>query len=376
MTAPSSPTKVGYTFKYWSETESGSAYNFAAAITANKTLYAVFEINKYTVTFISDGKTVSTATVENGKYATAPSNPTKTGYTFSHWSTSEGGNAVNVGSYEIKRATVFYAVFTKNEVPVSVYKVTFMADGKTVSTVNVESGKYATAPTSPTKEGYSFEYWSDTKDGKKVDVSSYAIRSNTTFYAVFSEVIINYTVRFNSDGKQVSSVVVKRGETAQAPKSNPVKDGYTFLYWSLEEGGDEKDVASYKIMRDTTFYAVFELNKENPNDPELIEALRSATTELNKIALAGKQQREIRNLIVNTIKKVLQDAEDFTYIDTDYVNRVYPDEVQQVKDYINDLSEQDASEFITRIRNGMSDSTFNILTDYFLDSNTKSKYNL
>ena len=42
-TAPNIPAKPGYTFKYWSLTENGSEYRFGEKLTANITLYAVWE---------------------------------------------------------------------------------------------------------------------------------------------------------------------------------------------------------------------------------------------------------------------------------------------------------------------------------------------
>ncbi|MDI9519949.1 MAG: FctA domain-containing protein, partial [Bacillota bacterium] len=54
-TAPTPPTRPGYTFKHWSETEGGATpYLFNAPLTADKTIYAVWTPNtntKYTVVF-------------------------------------------------------------------------------------------------------------------------------------------------------------------------------------------------------------------------------------------------------------------------------------------------------------------------------------
>jgi uncharacterized repeat protein (TIGR02543 family) len=53
------PVKAGYTFKYWSRTENGTAYNFATTVTSDRTLYAVWEKiaeNEFAVTFMVDEK--------------------------------------------------------------------------------------------------------------------------------------------------------------------------------------------------------------------------------------------------------------------------------------------------------------------------------
>ena len=67
---------------------------------------------KYSVTFVADGKTVKSETLSSGDYfATAPADPTKDGYVFAGWRTSDGK------AYEadktITESTTFYAVFNE-----------------------------------------------------------------------------------------------------------------------------------------------------------------------------------------------------------------------------------------------------------------------
>ena len=47
------PTKTGYTFKYWATSdESETGYDFDTLVVDDLTLYPVFEISKFTVTFV------------------------------------------------------------------------------------------------------------------------------------------------------------------------------------------------------------------------------------------------------------------------------------------------------------------------------------
>ncbi|MFT8086170.1 InlB B-repeat-containing protein, partial [Salmonella enterica subsp. enterica serovar Enteritidis] len=48
------PTFAGHSFKYWSLTNGGEAFDFSTPITSATTLYAVFAVNSYTVTFYTD----------------------------------------------------------------------------------------------------------------------------------------------------------------------------------------------------------------------------------------------------------------------------------------------------------------------------------
>ncbi len=73
------------------------------------------EPTTYEVKFM-DGETQigETQTIAENGFATEETAPAKDGYTFSHWSLTDGGAEVNVTTYAITAATTFYAVFTQN----------------------------------------------------------------------------------------------------------------------------------------------------------------------------------------------------------------------------------------------------------------------
>lgn len=76
-TEPDRPTLEGKTFKSWDQGFTN--------VTSDLTIKAVFDDNKYTVTFKSDGVTVSTVEVKHGEAATAPNMEDKTGFAFDGW---------------------------------------------------------------------------------------------------------------------------------------------------------------------------------------------------------------------------------------------------------------------------------------------------
>lgn len=81
---PADPTKEGYTFIGWYNGE--SEWNFETPVTADLTLTAKWQINRYTITFdTAGGSEVAPITQDYGTTITAPANPTKTGYTFAGW---------------------------------------------------------------------------------------------------------------------------------------------------------------------------------------------------------------------------------------------------------------------------------------------------
>ena len=86
VTKPTDPIRNGFTFYGWYL--NNAKYDFNQKVTGNITLVAHWmqSVNKYTVTFDSNGgSNVSSQTINEGKKATRPSNPTKSGYTFDGW---------------------------------------------------------------------------------------------------------------------------------------------------------------------------------------------------------------------------------------------------------------------------------------------------
>ena len=80
ITAPEAPTKIGYTFMGWTP-------EIPATMPAgDMTLTAQWRINRYTVTFDTNGgSAVASITLDYGTQITAPADPTREGYTFIGW---------------------------------------------------------------------------------------------------------------------------------------------------------------------------------------------------------------------------------------------------------------------------------------------------
>ena len=193
------PTKEGYTFKHWSTTKGGSEYDFSTAVSGNLTLYAVWEENApepvttYTVTFVTGegGSPVQNQTVNAGAKATKPTNPTKNGYTFKHWSTTENGSEYDFNTAVNKNLTL-YAVWKENSdvPPANTVTVTFVVPDEASSLPpddqEISSGEKATKPADPEMGGYKFKHWSTTENGEAYDFNT-PVTTNLTLYAVFEK---------------------------------------------------------------------------------------------------------------------------------------------------------------------------------------------
>jgi uncharacterized repeat protein (TIGR02543 family) len=87
VTRPANPTRSGYGFVRWySDSALTAEYDFAAPVTGDIILYALWSAVTYTVTYNSnDGSPVDPAVVGEGGTATRPANPTRNGYGFDDW---------------------------------------------------------------------------------------------------------------------------------------------------------------------------------------------------------------------------------------------------------------------------------------------------
>ena len=88
---PADPTLKGFTFAFWylgENEQTATEYDFNTPVTENITLTAKWEINKFKVTFDTDGgePIPGNQFVEWGLFVEEPTpEPTKTGYTFTGW---------------------------------------------------------------------------------------------------------------------------------------------------------------------------------------------------------------------------------------------------------------------------------------------------
>lgn len=124
------------------------------------------------------------------------------------------------------------------------YTVSWLANGGTVSPTSntVNAGTSVTAPT-PTRDGFTFDYWRNPPPGVPVDPTivlaggSYTPTSDITFLAIWTEVV-QYTITWNANGGTVSPTLdtVNAGESVTAP--TPTRSGYTLSNWRNPVAGD------------------------------------------------------------------------------------------------------------------------------------------
>ncbi|RAI93586.1 putative repeat protein (TIGR02543 family) [Paenibacillus pabuli] len=228
------PTRSGYTFMGWySDPELLSFFDLdTSTITSDTILFAKWSNLVYTVQFDSNGgSTITEEIVEYGNTVKAPSNPTRTGYTFDGWYTDATFNTLfEFGSVPITTDTVLFARWIKDAMT-----VTFDTyGGSAIADITAGYGDTIIAPPAPEKAGYFFVGWYiDDTLTTRFDFNT-PITSNLTLYADWSSQV--YTISFVTyGGSTLSDVYVKYNDKITAP-TPPTRSGYTFVNWYVDSG--------------------------------------------------------------------------------------------------------------------------------------------
>lgn len=115
-TAELTPPQGQY-FSYWyvEGDTSQTPFSFETA-TASKDLVLVPKFaSERTILFISEGSQVDPAYIQDGGKVSKPSDPTREGWTFSHWSTEQNGSTAYNFDSPVTDSFVLYAVWTPEE---------------------------------------------------------------------------------------------------------------------------------------------------------------------------------------------------------------------------------------------------------------------
>lgn len=171
------PTKENYTFAGWYN--GNEKYDFSAVPTDDVTLTAKWDINQYTVQFVSDHGSFADQTIEYGGTIDTGklTIPQVEGYTFDGWYAED--NTKFDFTQPIKRNTTVYAKWTAKN-----YEVSFITEhGKTPTSQNVPYNEPAKDPGKLTEEGYTFIGWyTDETYTKEFDFTK-PITGDTKVYA-------------------------------------------------------------------------------------------------------------------------------------------------------------------------------------------------
>lgn len=255
------PTKADYRFTGWTGTDLTAPTMEVTIPTGSKgdrEYTANWErIQYFTVSYRDGGHGKSTMPadekVEEGKYATRPTDPTEKGWIFKGWYEKDDyiGDVFDFEKTQITQDITLTARWAQ------AFTVKFDANGHGHATVpadqTVELNGKATKPADPTAEGYVFRGWYTTAACTTEFDFNTPIAADTTLYAKWDEI---YTVTFNvgDHGTAPAPQKVENGGKATKPE-NPTAKGWRFDGWYT----DEKCTARYDfdkaVTANTTLYA-------------------------------------------------------------------------------------------------------------------------
>lgn len=279
VSKPDNPTREGYDFQGW--LLNGQAYDWNTPITGDITLTASWTEKAptlFTVAFNTGGASnIPSQKVKEGDKAARPTDPKRTGYTFTGWQ-------LNGKDYDwntpITTDIILTATWQKNETPKPVfYTVKFdTGNGSKIDLQTIQQGGKVKKPADPTLNSYKFIGWQ--LDGKDYDFNT-AVSKDMTLTAVWEANTLPPTVKKHTvtvtlyDGK-TERYEVKDGEKLTLP-SNPTRDGYVFDGF-IDKDGNVYDM-SKPVVKDLTLTCVWKKANgvSSDKDKEIADASTNGT---------------------------------------------------------------------------------------------------
>jgi uncharacterized repeat protein (TIGR02543 family) len=246
------PTRPGYTFTGWTGsngTTPQTTVNVAIGTTGALNYDANWTTISYTITYnvgtggTNPGSNPTSYDIEDTPIPLA--NPTRPGYSFSHWSiTSDAagviipnGTTITTGTYGNLICTAVWNVAT--------YTISYDYDGGTAPVVaNPVNYDITTLPITlnpPTRPGYTFDDWTITSVDPITIPNGNNIPVGTTGNLVCKAnwTIVSYNIIYNLNGGSGGSLNPTSYDVTLTPFSitdQPTKSGHTFVGWTGSNG--------------------------------------------------------------------------------------------------------------------------------------------
>lgn len=211
------PTRAGYMFVAWNTNQDGTGANYSPGqsynVDANLTLYAIWRLHSYTVTYDANGGSGAPnnqTKIHDEILSISNIVPSRAGYTFQGWSTTRNGAVVYKPSaqYIANQDITLYAVWKANG-----YSITYNANGGSSAPseqVKTHDIDITLSTQEPVRKNYSFLGWGTSSSSTSVAYNPgdiYRTNANLTLYAIWQLAyteprITNFTVeRCDVNGK-------------------------------------------------------------------------------------------------------------------------------------------------------------------------------
>lgn len=252
LTVASAPTApAGQKFNGWNTAANGSGSTYSVLgtyqITADATLYAQWVADTVNLFYSANGGSgapTSTTATANQNTTLSGSAPTRTGFSFSGWTTAANGTGTVYGvssTFPVPGSdTTLYAKWT----PIG-YNFIYNANGGSgaPSTVAYFMGEFVVIDNSGStvRTGYTFAGWNTSADGTGSDYvggqNFLMSNSNMTMYAKWTS--NPYTLTYNGNaGSGVPTAETRNaGSSATLSATVPTRTGFTFNGWNTQLNG-------------------------------------------------------------------------------------------------------------------------------------------
>ena len=180
-----------------------------------------------------DGMPAAGKKGHNAEYAVSSAIPSREGYNFEGWSTTNDNTVEYKAGAKIaaivNEKVDLYAVWTEKE-----YTITFNTDGGTaIDPIKGVYGSTVTAPANPSKVGHDFVGWdvdgNGVYDAEMDKLPTNMPAENLTITALWT--INQYTITFDTDGGNTITPITQDYNTDVTAPADPTKEGYNFVGW-------------------------------------------------------------------------------------------------------------------------------------------------
>ena len=259
------PAFKGHTFIEWNSQANGLGNTITDTTVYNidddSQIFAIWEINKYTVTFNSNGSYVEP--IEDVLYNTTisrPADPERIGYTFKNWYYFDE-EILFLFDFDtpIEDYITLIGIWDANQ-----YTLTYNSNGGIALDPASKPVTYASLVGElpmPEWTGYDFVRWNTQADGLGLDyneATEYMIADSMTIFAIWEEIEYAITYVLNDGVNHIDNIDSYTINSATFVLNNASKTGYTFNGWYLEsEFAIKVEEITEGSSSDYTLYAKF-----------------------------------------------------------------------------------------------------------------------
>ena len=258
----------------WSDSPTGTVLtgnDFGKMTVNGAKFYAIWQLHSNTLTWEPNGGVLTgiytSGEVEYDAEIIKPNDPTRDGYTFMGWATSQNGTpSFNVSATMPDADLTYYAIWQINQ-----HTITWNANGGEIDTEGTNGtfdyGTPITPATTKSRIGYDFIGWNTQAEATTaIDVATTMPDNDLTYYAIWK--VHTHTLTWNANGgyfvNENTSGDYDFGAAITIPQVN--RDGWKCAGWGYSPDATPDDVVTPVATMpdsDLTYYTIWITRDDN-----------------------------------------------------------------------------------------------------------------